>query len=70
MKRYIVSDLQVRRFYSGWVTDRREVIVNTPIEAVRKYLKNLGLENFKVKRNYDGNGRCFVGKYGYDVIYK
>ncbi len=70
MKRYIVSDLQVRRFYSGWVTDRREVIANTPIEAVRKYLKNLGLENFKVKRNYDGNGRCFVGKYGYDVIYK
>ena len=68
MKTYTVTDLKVRPFYDGWVTDRKEIEANTPIEAVKKYLKSLGLENFKVKRNYDGNGRCFVGKYGYDVI--
>lgn len=68
MKTYTVTDLKVRPFYVGWVTDRKEIEANTPIEAVKKYLKSLGLENFKVKRNYNGNGRCFVGKYGYDVI--
>ena len=68
MKIYTVIDLRVRPFYAGWVTDIKEVEANTPIGAVKKYLKNLGLENFKVKRNYEGNGRCFVGKYGYDVI--
>ena len=68
MKTYTVTDLKVRPFYAGWVTDRKEIEANTPIEAVKKYLKSLGLENFKVKRNYNGNGRCFVGKYGYDVI--
>lgn len=39
-----------------------------PIEAVRKYVKQLG--SFIVQRNYQGGGSCFVNGKGYDVIPK
>lgn len=68
MKAYRVHDLQAGSFYSAIITRAVDIEAKSPIEAVRKYVKQFG--SFTVKRNYQGRGRCFVNRKGYDVIPK